>query len=218
MIEGIFGKKVGMTQIFAENGEQIPVTVIKTGPCYVVARKTAVRDGYDAVQLGIGKKKEKNTSRAMKKVFANAGTPVLSTLGEFRCLDDDEYKPGSLVKCEDLFNAGDFVDVSGRTKGKGFQGGMKRWGFHGGPGSHGSMHGRTPGSIGQSAWPSRVRKGIKMAGHMGSRIRTTQNLKVVDVRAEEGIILIKGAVPGAVNGLVRIKKAFKKITPVKGDA
>jgi len=218
MIEGIFGKKVGMTQVFTESGEQIPVTVIKTGPCYVVSRKTSLRDGYDAVQLGIGSKKEKNTSAAMKKVFSNAGTPILSVLGEFKCLDNDEYKLGSLVKCEDLFNAGDFVDISGRTKGKGFQGGMKRWGFHGGPGSHGSMHGRTPGSIGQSAWPSRVRPGIKMAGHMGNRVRTTQNLTVVDVRAEEGIILIKGAVPGAVNGLVKIKKAYKKTAAVKGDA
>jgi len=218
MIEGIFGKKVGMTQIFAEDGVEIPVTVIKTGPCYVVARKTAVRDGYDAVQLGIGDKKEKNTSKAMQKVFANAKTPNLAVLGEFRCLDTDEYKPGSLVKCEDLFSAGDYVDISGKTKGKGFQGGMKRWGFHGGPGSHGSMHGRTPGSIGQSAWPSRVRKGVKMAGHMGDRTRTTQNLTVVDVRADEGLILIRGAVPGAVNGLVRIKKAFKKSAPLKEDA
>jgi len=218
MIEGIFGKKVGMTQIFAEDGTQIPVTVIKTGPCYVVARKTSVRDGYDAVQLGIGDKKEKNTSKAMKKVFANAGTPILASLGEFKCLDSDEYSPGSLIKCEDVFADGDFVDVSGTTKGKGFQGGMKRWGFHGGPGSHGSMHGRTPGSIGQSAWPSRVRPGIKMAGHMGSRTRTTQNLKVVNIRPDEGVILIRGAVPGAVNGLVKIKKAFKKSAPVKGDA
>ncbi len=218
MIEGIFGKKIGMTHVFAEDGAQIPVTVIKTGPCYVVARKTSTRDGYDAVQLGIGEKKEKNTSRAMKKVFANARTPVLSRLGEFRCLADDEYKPGTEVKCVDLFKAGDFVDISGRTKGKGFQGGMKRWGFHGGPGSHGSMHGRTPGSIGQSAWPSRVRKGVKMAGHMGNRVRTTQNLEVVDVRADDGVILVKGAVPGSVNSLVRIKRAFKKASPAKGDA
>ncbi|MFQ5354439.1 MAG: 50S ribosomal protein L3 [Thermodesulfobacteriota bacterium] len=218
MIEGIFGKKIGMTHVFAEDGAEIPVTVIKTGPCYVVARKVSSRDGYEAVQLGIGDKKEKNTSAAMKKVFANAKTPNLAVLGEFKCLDTDEYKPGSIVKCEELFQAGDFVDVTGKTKGKGFAGGMKRWGFHGGPGSHGSMHGRAPGSIGQSAWPSRVMRGLKMAGHMGSRNRTTQNLKIVAIRAEEGLVLIKGAVPGAVNGLVRIQKARKKTSAPKGDA
>ncbi len=218
MIEGIFGKKIGMTHVFAEDGAQVPVTVIQTGPCYVVARKTGARDGYEAVQLGMGEKKEKNTSKAMRTVFAKAGTPVLRRLGEFRCDEADEYKPGTLIKCEDLFKPGDYVDVSGRTKGKGFQGGMKRWGFHGGPGSHGSMHGRAPGSIGQSAWPSRVMKGLKMAGHMGNRRRTTQNLQVVAVRPDDGVILVKGAVPGSVNSILRIKKAFKKASAAKGDA
>lgn len=210
MIEGIFGKKIGMTRVFAEDGSELQVTVIKTEPCYVVQRKVKGRDGYEAVKLGAAEKKEKRETKPMRGVFKKAKTPCLYHLAEFSCDESDEYKAGSVVKCADLFKTGDYVDVSGRTKGKGFQGGMKRWGFHGGPASHGSMHGRSPGSIGQSSWPSRVFKGLKMAGHMGNTDVTTQNMMIVDIRPEEELLLIKGAVPGPVNGYIKIKRALKR--------
>jgi large subunit ribosomal protein L3 len=210
MINGILGKKIGMTSVFSEDGAQVPVTVIKTDPCYVVQRKVSERDGYEAVQLGVAEKKEARVSGPMKGHFKKAGTPCLYRLAEFRCEAGDEYKPGQAIKCADLFKAGDFVDIKGTSKGKGFQGSMKRWGFGGGKRTHGSMHGRGPGSIGQSSDPSRVFKGMKMAGHMGSSTVTVQNIKVVDVKADENLLLLKGAVPGAVNSFIMIKKALKK--------
>jgi large subunit ribosomal protein L3 len=210
MINGILGKKVGMTSVFSEDGAQVPVTVIKTDPCYVVQRKVSERDGYEAVQLGVAEKKESRASGPMKGHFKKAGTPCLYRLAEFKCEAGDEYKPGQAVKCADLFKAGDFVDIKGTSKGKGFQGSMKRWGFGGGKRTHGSMHGRGPGSIGQSSDPSRVFKGMKMAGQMGNSTVTVQNVKVVDVKADENLLLVKGAVPGAVNSFVMIKKALKK--------
>ncbi|GMR04876.1 MAG: 50S ribosomal protein L3 [Thermodesulfobacteriota bacterium] len=218
MIEGIFGKKIGMTHIFAENGAEVPVTVIKAEKCYVVQRKVKGRDGYEAVKLGVAEKKEKRTTKPMRAVFAKAKTPPLYHIAEFSCDEGDNYSAGSVVKCSEVFKTGDYVDVSGRTKGKGFQGSMKRWGFHGGPASHGSMHGRAPGSIGQSAYPSRVFKGIKMAGHMGNTDVTIQNLEIVDIREEENLLLVKGAVPGPVNGYIKIKRALKKKPAPESEA
>ena len=217
MIEGIFGKKIGMTQIYdPDSGVATPVTVIKTEPCYVVQRKTSEREGYEAVLLGTCEKKEKRTTRPMRGVFKKAGTPNLRILKEFRCEAGDEYRPGTTVRCADLFKAGQFVDITGRTKGKGFQGTVRRWGFAGGPASHGAMHGRRPGSIGQSSYPSRVFKGLRMAGHMGAREVTVQNLEIIEVRPDEDILVVKGAVPGAAGTYLAIKRSLKK-RPAEGE-
>jgi large subunit ribosomal protein L3 len=210
MIEGILGKKIGMTHVFAEDGTEVPVTVIKTDPCHVVQRKVNERDGYEAVQLGMGEKKEQRTTKPLRGHFKKAGTPCLYNLVEFECSSEDDYKPGQVINCSDIFKVGDFVDVSGTSKGKGFQGAIKRWGFSRGPQSHGSGHGRAPGSIGQSSDPSRVFKGMKLPGHQGNKRITVQNIKVVEISPEENILLLKGAIPGSVNSLVQIKKAIKK--------
>ena len=199
-----------MTQIFAEDGSVVPVTVIKAGVNYVVQRKVKGRDGYEAVQLGFGVKKESRVDKAMAGHFKRAGSPALYRLGEFKCEAADDLKPGQTVNCADVFKVGDYVDILGRSKGKGFQGSMKRHSFRGGKGSHGSMHNRAPGSIGSSSDPSRVYKGMRMAGHMGDSIATVQNLKVVAIKPEENILLVRGAVPGAVNSYMMIKKALKK--------
>ena len=209
MINGIFGKKIGMTHIFAEDGTQIPVTVVKTDACYVVQRKVTERDGYEAVQIGTAVKKEQRVNAAMKGHFKKASTPCLYHLAELKCSSEDDLSPGTEVNCSDVFTVGEIVDVSGTSKGKGFQGSMKRCGFGGGKATHGSMHGRGPGSIGQSADSSRVFQGMKMAGQMGNKTITVQNLQVVDIKADEKIVLIKGAVPGATNGYILIKKAVK---------
>ena len=210
MVEGIFGKKLGMTHVFAEDGTQVPVTVIQADDCYVVQRKTVDRDGYDAVQVGAGVKKEKTTSAGARGHFKKAGIPCLSHIAEFGGENLDGLKPGTTIKCADVFRPGDFVDVAGVTKGKGFQGTMRRWGFAGGKASHGSMHGRGPGSIGQSADPSKVIKGVKMSGRTGGSNTTIENLQVVDVKADGNLILIKGPVPGPRNGYLVIKRAHKK--------
>ncbi len=210
MIEGILGKKIGMTHIYSETGEMVPVTVVSAAQCFVVQKKTKERDGYEAVQIGIGEKKEKRANKAMKGHFKKGGTPCLYNLAEVKGEKLDELKAGQALNCSELFKAGDFVDVEGKSKGKGFMGSMRRHHFSGGGESHGSMHNRAPGSIGSSSDPSRVYKGMRMAGHMGSRNVTVQNLKVVAVRPEDNVLLIGGAVPGAINGLVLVKKAMKK--------
>lgn len=217
MIEGIFGKKLGMTHIFAEDGTRLPVTVIKAGKNYVVQRKTRDHDGYDAVQVGFDEKKESRESGPMKGHFKKAGSPCVYRVAEFRGEDLDKYKPGSEINCSEVFRVGDYVDVTGTTKGKGFQGTMRRWNFRGGPGSHGSMHGRGPGSIGQSSYPSKVFKGVKMAGQMGNSRATVQSLKVVGIKAEENLLLVKGAVPGPVNGYVVLKRSLKKASEAPAE-
>lgn len=209
MIEGILGKKLGMTHIYSEDGSQVPVTVVKAA-CYVVQKKTAERDGYEAIQLGILEKKESRATKAMQGHFKKAGTPCLYRLTEVKGDGLDAYAPGQAINCSEVFKVGDFIDVSGTSKGKGFQGSMKRHHFSGGGESHGSMHNRAPGSIGSSSDPSRVYKGMRMAGHMGSERNTVQNLKVVAIKAEENLLLIKGAVPGAINSIVVVKRAHKK--------
>ena len=207
MVNGIIGKKLGMTQIFAPDGSVTPVTVIKAGPCVVVQRKTVSSDGYEAVQLGLVEDKApKNTNKPMKGHFAKAGVPPTKILREFR-LDgaNGEVNVGDKVMV-DQFAENDIIDVIGTSKGRGFAGFIKRHGFGGGRKTHGSMFHRAPGSIGASAYPSRVIKGTRMAGHMGVERNTIKNLKIVKVNTEENLILVKGSVPGPTGAYVLIKK------------
>ncbi len=208
MVNGILGKKLGMTQIFTENGLRIPVTVIEAGPCTVVQKKIAETDGYSAVQLGFGTQKAQRFNKPAMGHFNKAGKGVFACLREIDG-DIDGFEVGAEIVCSDVFATGDIVDVSGTSKGKGFQGVIKRWNFSGGRSTHGSKFHRAPGAIGCSAWPSHVFKGKKMAGQMGNERVTVQNLEVVDVRADQNLILIKGAIPGPKNGLVTIRKAVK---------
>lgn len=206
MINGLLGKKIGMSQVYAADGQRIPVTVLEAGPCTILQKKTADTDGYEAVQLGFGAKKAHRTNKPAMGHFKKAGKGAFAHVREFD--GDAECQIGDEVTC-DMFKPGDRIDVTGTSKGKGYQGVMKRWGFAGGRASHGSMFKRGPGSIGQSAWPSKVFKGKKMAGQMGNERVTTQNLIVVEVRPEKNLILVRGAVPGPKNGLVMIRKGIK---------
>ncbi|MBI5328643.1 MAG: 50S ribosomal protein L3 [Deltaproteobacteria bacterium] len=217
MLNGMLGKKLGMTQIFTKDGEVIPVTVIKAGPCFVIQKKNKANDGYDSIQLGFVEKKKERVNKPIQGSFAKAKTSSFYHLREFKGEMLDSYQAGQKVTCETIFKAGEFVDVSGRTKGRGFTGVMKRWNFAGGPGSHGSMFNKAPGSIGSSSDPSRVYKGMRMGGHYGNERVTTQNLKIVAVRTEDGIVLLKGGVPGPVNSIIEIRKAKKKSHSVKGS-
>ncbi|NIQ96639.1 MAG: 50S ribosomal protein L3 [Desulfuromonadales bacterium] len=209
MIDGILGKKLGMTQVFASDGTRIPVTVVEAGPCVVLQKKSEAKDGYDALQLGFGPKKTHRTNKPMMGHFKAAGKGAFYRLREVAAENIEEVKVGDEVLC-DIFEAGEFVDVSGTSKGKGFQGVMKRWGFAGGRSSHGSQFHRRPGAIGASADPARVFKGKKMAGQMGNEAVTVQNLQVVEVRPEQNLLLVRGAVPGAKNDVVLIRRAIKK--------
>jgi len=207
MVNGIIGKKVGMTQIFAPDGTVTPVTVIKAGPCVVVQLKTVSNDGYEAVQIGLVEEKSfKNVNKPMKGHFARAGVPPTRILREFR-VDNaaDAVSVGDKVLV-DQFSEDDVVDVIGTSKGRGFAGFIKRHNFGGGRATHGSMFHRAPGSIGASAYPSRVIKGTRMAGHMGVERKTIKNLKVVKVNADENLLLVKGAVPGPNGAYVLIRK------------
>jgi len=202
---GLIGRKLGVSQVFADSGEVIPVTVIEAGPCVVVQKKTQDKDGYNALQVGFLEREEKKTNRPLKGHFAKAGTKAFVVLKEFTLPDVEGYQSGQEIKV-DIFSAGELVDVIGTSKGKGFAGGVKRWGFRGGPATHGSMFHRAPGSVGASAYPSRVLKGKRLPGHLGNAQVTAKNLQVVDVRSERNLILIKGAVPGARRSIVLIKK------------
>ncbi len=206
-MSGIIGKKVGMTSIFDENGKNIPVTVILAGPNYVTQVRTKEVDGYDAVQLGFDDKKEKNTPKALKGHFEKAGVSPKRRVVEFQDFEK-EVKLGDEIKVDDVFAEGEFVDVSGISKGKGFQGVVKRHGFAGvGQATHGQHNRlRAPGSIGASSDPSRVFKGMRMAGHMGNEKVTVQNLKVMKVIPEKNLLIVKGSVPGHKNAYLIIKK------------
>ncbi len=200
---GILGRKIGMTQIFDEDGRAIPVTVVEAGPCKVVQVKTEETDGYEAVQLGFDEiRKQKKVNKPMAGHFRKAGTSPFRLVREFRM---GGLNPGDEVTVEG-FRKGDRISVSGISKGKGFQGVMKRHGYGGGPGSHGSMFNRAPGSIGASAFPSRVWKNKGMPGRTGGRRVTVKNLTVVDVRAEQNLILLKGSVPGHDGAYVELRK------------
>jgi large subunit ribosomal protein L3 len=200
---GIVGKKVGMTQIFAENGNMVPVTVIEAPPGLVVEVKTKEKHGYESVKIGFFETKGKRLTKPEKGVFEKAGLKTLYKMTKEFPMDG--LKVGDTVSV-DKFAKGDKIKVSGVSKGKGFQGVMKRHNFAGGPGSHGSMFNRAPGSIGASSFPSRVWKGQKMAGHMGSVRVSTRNLIVADVRPEQNLILVRGSVPGAPGTIIEIRK------------
>ena len=206
---GLIGKKVGMTQVFDEAGNHVPVTVLAAGPCTVVQRKTVGTDGYDAVQLGFDEQKPSRVNKPDTGHFAKSGSAPQKLLQEFRVTAEDELKAGDSVGVK-LFEEIKYVDVQARTKGRGFQGVMKRWNMAGGRASHGSHTHRRPGSIGMCTQPGRVFKGQKMPGHMGNTNVSVQNLKVVQVREEDNVILVKGAVPGPNGGYVRIRQSIKK--------
>ena len=205
---GLIGKKVGMTQLFDENGKVVPVTVIEAGPCPVVQRKTAASDGYEAIQIGFWPQlKAKRVTRPMRGHFENAKVAPQKHLREFRLgpAAPSGYTVGQVLTVA-LFEVGEKVRVTGTSKGKGFQGGVKRWGFRGGPATHGSMFHRAPGSIGASSFPSRVFRGHHMPGRMGGALTTVKGLKVVKIILEQNLLLVRGAVQGPAGGLLTILK------------
>ena len=208
MKKGLIGRKVGMTQIFDEKGNVIPVTVIEAGPCVVSQVKTVETDGYDAIQLGFGEVKDKHINKPEKGHFSKAGLEAKKHLREFRLDSVENVKVGDELKA-DVFEAGEKIDVQGTSKGKGFQGVIKRHGQHRGPMGHGSMYHRRPGSMGSTSTPGRVFKGKKLPGHMGRVTITIQNLDVVRVDMDKNVILLKGSVPGAKGSILKIKSAVK---------
>ena len=206
MVRGILGKKVGMTQIFDDEGRVVPVTVVEAGPCVVVQRKDADTDGYEAVQIGLVEKRpRRHATKAIQGHFRDAGIPPTRLVAEVPVDDGDESKPGDSV-LTDIFEADDQVNVVGKSKGRGFQGVIKRHGHGGGRASHGSGWHRKPGSIGQSAWPAKVFKGVKMPGQMGNKRATIKNVKVVKVDVDRNLLFLKGGIPGARNSYIRIVK------------
>ncbi|HEY1267883.1 MAG TPA: 50S ribosomal protein L3 [Candidatus Binatia bacterium] len=209
-MNGLLGKKIGMTQVFGADGTVVPVTVIQTGPCVVVQKKDAARDGYDALQVGFGSRKAQRVNKPEQGHFKKAGKGAFEVLREFRTDKAGEYELGQEIKAGDLFKSGDFVDVAGISKGHGFSGVIKRWSFAGFPGSHGTHeYFRHGGSIGNRSYPGRVFKGKRMAGHWGDERISVQNLEIVEVRPEENLLLIRGSVPGAQRSVVIIKRAAK---------
>jgi len=206
MTNGLLGKKLGMTQVFDEDGRLIPVTVIEAGPCRVSQVKTKERDGYESVQLAFGETKERKIGKAVTGHLKKAQAPASRWIKEFKKLNDVQV--GQTVKA-DVFQKGEWVDVEGVSKGKGFQGVMKRHNYRGGPETHGHMFHRAPGSIGSSSFPSRVWRGKSLPGHMGSVKVTVQRLQVVEARPDENLLFVSGAVPGARGGLLVVRKSKK---------
>ena len=206
MVNTILGRKLGMTQIWDEDDNVVPVTVIQAGPCTISQVKTKATDGYDAVQIGFGEIKPKHVNKPLAGHFKAHGVEPMRYLREVRVENGEEHNCGDQVTVADFAEV-KVVDVTGTSKGKGFQGTIKRWNFHRGPMTHGSRNQRRPGSIGQCAYPSRVRKGLHMAGHMGDERVTVRNLKLVRVDAEQNLMLVKGAVPGGKNAIVSIRMA-----------
>lgn len=215
MEKGIIGKKIGMTQIFREDGSVVPVTVIQAGPCTVVQIKTPAKEKYAALQLGFEEGDLKRMKKPLQGHFTKAQIPAFRYLKEFRISNPEAYKVGQVITVEQ-FKIGELVDITGFSKGKGFMGVVKRWGFRGGRATHGSMFHRAPGSIGASSFPSRVWPGQRMGGHTGNRQVTVQNLEIIDVRPRQNILLVKGAVPGGPRGLLLIKEAKKKPAKAEG--
>ncbi len=208
MKKAILGKKLGMTQLFNEDGIMIPVTVIEAGPCVVVQKKTVETDGYEAIQVGFDDKAERKMNKPMKGHFDKAKVAYKKNLKEFRLDDISSFNVGDVIK-SDIFAAGEMVDVTGTSKGHGYAGTVKRWGTHRGPMSHGSGYHRGVGSMGACSDPSRVYKGKKLPGHYGNVKKTIQNLYVAKVDAERNLILVKGGVPGPKGGLLVVKEAIK---------
>lgn len=208
MNKGILGKKLGMTQVFGEDGAAIGVTAIEVEPSIVIQVKTKEKDGYDAIQIGYGRMKQKNVTKPRQGHLSKANKGFFRILKEMPA-EAGQHEIGQEISA-DIFQAGDYVDVVGTSKGKGFQGVVKRHGFAGGRATHGSMFHRAPGSIGASADPARVFKGTKMGGHMGAVRKTVQNLQIWQVRSDRNLLLLKGSVPGSRNGYVIIQQATKK--------
>jgi len=202
-MDGLIGKKIGMTQIFKENGDVVPITIIQMGPCYVVGHRTEDKDGYNAVILGYEKAKKVN--KPIEGIFKKAKTEPLKYILEFHTDKLDKYEVGKPVEI-DLFSEGEEVDITGWTKGRGFQGVVKRYGFSGGPSGHGSRFHRIPGAIGQHTYPGEVKKGAKLPGRMGNTQKTIKNLEVVSIDKKKNLITVKGAVPGARNSLIIMRK------------
>ncbi len=205
MCNGLLGKKIGMTGVYSQEGKYIPVTVVQVGPCVVTQIKTFETDGYNALQIGFGTKKEKNINKPLKGHFEKCGGNSFAHLKEFTVVKPDDFTIGQELTL-DMFDVGQSVDVTGTSKGRGFAGVMKRHGFHGGRKTHGSRSHRVPGSVGCSAWPAKIFKGKKMPGHYGVDKKTVRNLQIVDIRPEDNLLLIKGATPGSKEGLLEIKK------------
>jgi len=208
-MQGLIGKKLGMTQVFDGEGHRVPVTVIEVGPCSVIERKTRKRNGYDAVQLGFGDQKEHRVSKAALGRFKNAGVTPKKTLREFTVGSEDEIKEGDSLGVS-VFEGISHVDVTGMSKGRGFQGVVKRHRMAGGPSTHGGHSKRRVGSIGQCSFPARVAKGQRMPGHMGHVKVTQQNLKIVELRVPESLMLVQGAVPGPTGGIILVRKSLKR--------
>ncbi len=208
-MKGILGKKVGMTQIFDENGVVVPVTIIEAGPCFITQRKTQDKDGYDAIQLGFGEIKEQKVNKPIAGHLKKSGAPAIKYMREFKVKNPEDYEDGQKIDVS-VFSVGDRVDVVGTSKGKGFAGVVKRHHFRGGPKTHGqSDRWRAPGSVGAGSTPGRVFKGTRMAGRMGNQRVTVQNVKIALVDPEKNLLGIRGAVPGGKNGLVVISEAVK---------
>ncbi|NPV91743.1 MAG: 50S ribosomal protein L3 [Firmicutes bacterium] len=207
MSKGILGRKLGMTQVFTDKGEAVPVTVIEAGPCVVLQKKTPEQDGYSAIQVGFGEIREKLVNKPLKGHFLKAHAKPLRYVREFKLDGPDDYQIGQEIKAN-IFNSGEKVDVTGISKGKGFAGGIKRHGFHRGPMKHGSKYHRRPGSLAAKG-PARVFKGRKLPGHLGAERVTVLNLEIVRVDAERNLLLIKGAVPGPRRSLVMVRSAVK---------
>lgn len=206
MVRSLYGKKIGMTRLFLDEGNSVPVTLLKAGPCVVIQKKTKEKDGYEAIQVGFEPQKEARVNKPLRGHFARAGDKVYKHLREIKVDKAEEFELGQSIGA-DVFNIGDVVHVTARSKGRGFAGVIKRWGFSGGKETHGSRSHRVPGSIGASATPGRVYKGRKLPGRMGNQQTTIKNLKIVEVRPELDIIAIKGSVPGSRNSIVRISLA-----------
>jgi large subunit ribosomal protein L3 len=205
MVKEIIGRKLEMTQLFAEDGTVLPVTLIEAGPCIVTQVKTPERDGYSALQIGFGKSKPKNVNKPKKGHLDKVGKGYFKTLHEVRTDQIGDFQTGQELSV-DVFAIGEFVDVTGISKGKGFSGTIRRWNFQRGPAGHGSKNVREPGSTGNATYPGRVIKGKKMPGQKGNKRITLMGLKIVDIRPEENLLIVKGAVPGSSNGIIYIRK------------
>jgi len=205
MHRGLLGRKLGMSSLFSPEGQQVPVTVLEVGPCVVTQVKTRATDGYDALQVGFAEKRGKRINKPVEGHLKKSGGQAYAFLKEISVDDPSEYTLGQALTV-DMFQVGERVDISGVSKGKGFSGGVKRWGFHGGGATHGSMFHRAPCSVGASATPSKIIKGRKMPGHHGNQRVTVRNLEIVDIRPDQHLLIVKGAVPGCRSGLVEVRK------------
>ncbi len=216
MCRGLLGKKLGMTGIYTEEGTYVPVTVIQAGPCVITQVKTELTDGYDAIQLGFEEKKKNRANKPLKGHLQKSGDSVFRFLREFAVENPGDHSPGQTLAASEIFKIGERIDVTGTSKGRGFSGVIKRHGFHGGRKTHGSKSHRIPGSIGCSAWPSKVIKGKKLPGHHGNTRKTVLNVEVIDIRPEDDIVMLKGAVPGCRSGLIALHKKTPPRHPLSG--